>query len=90
MKQIIFLGFVLFSLLAVAQKSEKYTISGYVSDVKSGEALIGVKIFIPELKIPNLTKSKKVKGQVIKYLHDNLLLDDDIGKLTKDKVWKKS
>lgn len=46
-------------------------------------------IFIPELKIPNLTKTKKVQGKVFKYLQDNLVLDEDIENLSSKKVWKK-
>ena len=57
MKQIISISFILFSLLAGAQKVEKYTISGYVSDVKSGEALIGVKIYIPEIKMGTVSNT---------------------------------
>ncbi|MFO7621778.1 MAG: hypothetical protein R6W81_11030 [Bacteroidales bacterium] len=63
----------------------------------SGRNLLGydefgilVNLFIPEFKITNFTKSEKVKGRVIKYLHDNLLLDENIELLCKDKVWRNS
>lgn len=63
----------------------------------SGRALLGydefgilTDIFVPELKIPNLSKKEKVKGRLVKYLHDNLLLDENIELLNTKKVWKKS
>lgn len=46
-------------------------------------------IFVSELKIPNLTRAKKVKGQIFKYLQDNLLLDYNTEILKSNKVWKK-
>ena len=49
MKRSLSLIFIFFGLLIFAQKPIKYTISGYVSDAKSGEALIGVKIFVPSI-----------------------------------------
>ena len=49
MKQSLALFFMFFGLLTIAQKPIKHTISGYVSDAKSGEALIGVKIFVPSI-----------------------------------------
>ena len=49
MKRSLSLIFIFFGLLTFAQKPTKYTISGYVSDAKSGEALIGVKIFVPSI-----------------------------------------
>ncbi len=63
----------------------------------SGRVLLGYDefgilagIFAARFKIPNLTKKKKVKGVLIKYLSDNLLLEDDIKRLQKDKIWKRS
>lgn len=44
--------------------------------------------FIPEHKIPNLTKKQKVKGQVYKYLQDNIVLDADVSQLESKKLWK--
>jgi len=44
--------------------------------------------FMPEQKIPNLTKKPKVKGQVFKYLQDNIVLETDIKVLESKKVWK--
>jgi len=62
----------------------------------SARALLGydeigilMDIFVPEFKIPNLTRAKIVKGQVFKYLQDNLLLDNDKEILKTNKVWKK-
>ena len=62
----------------------------------SGRALLGydeigilTDIFVPELKIPNLTRTKKLKGQIFKYLQDNLLLDYNTEILKSKKVWKK-
>ena len=49
MKQTLSLIFILFGILTIAQKPITHTINGYVSDAKSGEALIGVKIFVPSL-----------------------------------------
>ena len=49
MKQKLSLIFILFGILTIAQKPITHTINGYVSDAKSGEALIGVKIFVPSL-----------------------------------------
>ena len=49
MKHSISLIFILVGLVTIAQKPIKHTISGFVSDAKSGEALIGVKIFVPSL-----------------------------------------
>ena len=49
MKQSLTLIFILFGIISFAQKPTTYTISGYVSDAKSGEALIGVKIFVPSI-----------------------------------------
>lgn len=46
--------------------------------------------FIPEHKIPNLTQKQKIKGQVFKYLQDNIVLDEDVSTLESKKVWKKS
>ncbi len=46
-------------------------------------------LFVPELLIPNLTKKEKVKGQVMKFLHDNLLYDKNVESLKNDKVWKR-
>ena len=45
--------------------------------------------FIPEQKIPNLTKKQKIKGQVFKYLQDNIVLESDVTDLESKKVWKK-
>lgn len=67
-----------------------------MTGTSSGRSLLGydefgilADLFIPDLNIPNLTGTQKVKGKVIKYLHDNLLLDDCTGKLISNKVWKK-
>jgi hypothetical protein len=46
-------------------------------------------IFAPEFNIPILEKTKKIKDQVFKYLHDNLLLSEDIENLEANKAWKK-
>lgn len=68
-----------------------------LTGTSSGRTLMGfdeigmlTDIFIPECKFPNLTKKEKVKGTLIKYLHDNLLLDEDVETLKTNKVWKKS
>ncbi len=49
MKHSLTLIFILFGFLSIAQKTSTYTLSGYVSDAQSGEALIGVKIFVPSI-----------------------------------------
>jgi len=68
-----------------------------LTGTSSGRTLLGYDefgilcdIFIPEMKIPSLTKSVKTKGILIKYLTDNLLLDKDVERLKADKVWKRS
>ena len=42
---------------ASAQKSETHTLSGYITDAKSGEALIGIKVFIPEINKGAITNN---------------------------------
>ena len=49
MKHSLTLIFILIGFLSIAQKNTTHTISGYVSDAQSGEALIGVKIFVPAI-----------------------------------------
>jgi hypothetical protein len=46
-------------------------------------------LFIPEFKIPNLTKLEKVKGVVFKYLQDHILLDEDAETLKTNAIWNK-
>jgi carbamoylphosphate synthase large subunit len=46
-------------------------------------------LFIPEFNIENLSKPVTTQGQVIKYLHDNLIQNSDIDLLNKNKVWTK-
>ena len=53
LKIIIFLGFIAISSVIKAQ--DKITISGTVKDDKTTETLIGVNIYIPELKIGTST-----------------------------------
>jgi carbamoyl-phosphate synthase large subunit len=74
-----------------------FELNSRLTGTSSGRTLLGYdefgilsNMFVPELKIPDLTKTDKVKGQVYKYLQDNLLLDEDVNRLNKDKVWKKS
>ncbi len=62
----------------------------------SGRSLLGfdefgilADIFVPELKIPNLSKKEKVKGKLIKHLNDILLLDENEKALKADKIWRK-
>ena len=43
----------LISNLSLAQ--EKFTLSGFVSDIDSNETLIGVNIIVPELQIGTIT-----------------------------------
>ena len=40
-----------------SQEKESHTLSGYVTDSKSGEALIGVKVFIPEINKGAITNT---------------------------------
>ena len=42
---------------AHCQEAENHTLSGYVTDSKSGEALIGVKVFIPEINKGAITNT---------------------------------
>ena len=55
----IFLSVTLIFLLSAihAQNSDKHTLSGYITDSKSGEALIGVKVFIPEINKGAITNT---------------------------------
>ncbi|VAW10719.1 TonB-dependent receptor [hydrothermal vent metagenome] len=39
----------------LAQTNERYTISGYVTETGSGENLLGVSIYVPELKLGTIT-----------------------------------
>ena len=54
-----FFTLVLTILLApvYSQESVPHTLSGYVTDAKSGEALIGVKVFIPEINKGAITNT---------------------------------
>lgn len=45
--RVLFFLFILLPVLALAQ--EKYTLSGYIKDSKSGEVLIGATVFIPDI-----------------------------------------
>lgn len=67
-----------------------------LTGTSSARAMLGydefgilVNIFRPELGIPNLTTENKVKGQIIKYLNDHLLLDKNADTLNKHKIWRK-
>lgn len=78
-------------------KWKVFELNSRLTGTSSGRALLGydefgilANMFVPELKITNLSKTDKVKGQVYKYLHDNLLLDEDVQRLNEEKVWKKS
>lgn len=77
-------------------KWKVFELNSRLTGTSSGRTLLGydefgilTDIFIPEFKIPNLTKSQKVKGRVIKYLHDNLILDENIEQLNSNKEWRK-
>jgi hypothetical protein len=48
---------ILVFLPVYSQNIETHTLSGYVTDSKSGEALIGVKVFIPELNKGAITNT---------------------------------
>ncbi|MDA9161743.1 carboxypeptidase-like regulatory domain-containing protein, partial [Crocinitomicaceae bacterium] len=48
---------VLVLLPVYSQDSETHTLSGYVTDSKSGEALIGAKVFIPEINKGAITNT---------------------------------
>jgi carbamoyl-phosphate synthase large subunit len=74
-----------------------FELNSRLTGTSSGRVILGydefgilANLFVPELKIPDLTKTEKVKGQVYKYLQDNLLLDKDVNQLNKHKVWKRS
>jgi carbamoylphosphate synthase large subunit len=73
-----------------------FELNSRLTGTSSGRVLLGydefgilVNLFNPEFKIPNLTKPEKIKGKVIKYLQDNLLLDEDTEMLNKNKEWKR-
>lgn len=74
-----------------------FELSPRLTGTSSGRKLLGydefgilANLFVPEFKIPDLTKPEKVKGIVIKYLQDNLILDENIEMLNKNRVWEKS
>lgn len=54
-RKLLFTVFVLISLHALAQ--EKVTLNGYVKDASNGEELIGVTVFIPQLKAGAVTNA---------------------------------
>ncbi len=54
-RRLLFTVFVLISLHALAQ--EKVTLNGYVKDASNGEELIGVTVFIPQLKAGAVTNA---------------------------------
>ncbi len=75
-------------------KWKVFELNPRLTGTSSGRSLLGydefgmlANIFVPELKIPDLSKKEKVKGQIIKYLHDNLRLDENIDLLRTNKVW---
>ncbi|MFK7814380.1 MAG: TonB-dependent receptor, partial [Maribacter sp.] len=41
--------------ISLYQSTEKYTISGYITETGSGENLLGVSIYVPELKLGTIT-----------------------------------
>ena len=47
MKLFLFFLSILFTFLSYSQT--KYTLSGYITDAKNGEVLVGTKIFIPSI-----------------------------------------
>ena len=57
MKFLFFFLIILVFLPVYSQNIETHTLSGYVTDSKSGEALIGVKVFIPELNKGAITNT---------------------------------
>ncbi|MCX6256135.1 MAG: hypothetical protein NTV31_16920 [Bacteroidia bacterium] len=74
-----------------------FELNSRLTGTSSARALLGydefgilANLFIPEFKIPDLSRPEKVQGQVVKYLHDNLLFDKRVDQLNSNKVWKKS
>ncbi|PLX14451.1 MAG: hypothetical protein C0594_00020, partial [Marinilabiliales bacterium] len=58
MKKLLILFFLLgFSFISLAQKAEKYTISGYVKDKSTGEGLIGASVYLPDAKLGTTTNT---------------------------------
>src|SRR5688572_12216495 len=53
----IFLSVVLLACSLGALSQEKFTLNGYVKDAANGEELIGVTVYIPELKAGTVTNS---------------------------------
>ena len=53
--RLLFFIFILIGLPVVAQ--EKFTLSGYITDARSGEAMIGAKVFIPSISQGALTNT---------------------------------
>jgi hypothetical protein len=46
-----------FSLTSIAQSTQQFTISGFVKEAVSSESLIGVNIYLPDLKIGTTTNN---------------------------------
>ncbi|MFA6832182.1 MAG: carboxypeptidase-like regulatory domain-containing protein, partial [Bacteroidaceae bacterium] len=46
-----------FSAVVKVQSTQKYTVSGYIKDVATGETLIGASIYVPELKVGAVTNA---------------------------------
>src|ERR1044071_1084004 len=44
-------------IVTSANAQEKFTINGYITDAKTGEALIGATVYIKELKVGTATNS---------------------------------
>jgi len=73
-----------------------YEMNTRLTGTSSARVLLGydefgilANIFAPALKIPNLSRNEKTKGRVIKYLSDNLLLDENVKRLRAGRVWKR-
>src|SRR4051794_16192743 len=56
MKRIFSTLFILF-LFAGIVSAQKYTISGFIKDVSTGEVLIGASVYVPKLKIGTVTNT---------------------------------
>jgi hypothetical protein len=74
-----------------------FELNSRLTGTSSARSLLGfdefgklAELFIPSFRIPNLSSNSKINGHVVKYLSDNLLLDENVDTLNRLKIWQKS
>ena len=55
MKLFLFFLSIFFTFISYSQT--KYTLSGYITDAKNGEVMVGTKIFIPSINLGTITNN---------------------------------